>query len=139
MPKFDFKPITRTVDLANYAPEYAGATFQVWVNAPRFVMADWYEMRSAYVQLIGDAQEQPSDDPEALADRGARFVVLNARINEWLAVLWSQADDAQTHWTAAEVDQLVTTLNDTDPQAWVWLLNACLTTIQQYRSGERKN
>jgi hypothetical protein len=139
MPKFEFKRITRPIDLADYAPEYAGATFQVWVNASRAVMADWYEMRAGYVELVREEQADPGDDPEAQAGRGARFVVLNARINEWLAVLWSQSDDEQTHWTAAEVDQLVTTLNDTDPQAWAWLLNECLTTIQNYRSGERKN
>jgi hypothetical protein len=136
---FDFKPITRPVDLAQYAPEYAGATFQVWVNPPRAVMADWGEMRTAFVELVSTAQAQPVDDAEVLSERGARFVVLNARINEWLARLWSQADDPETHWTAAEVDQLVTTLNDTDPQAWAWLLNECLTTVAQYRSGERKN
>jgi hypothetical protein len=139
MPKFEFKRITRPVDLSNYAAEYSGATFQVWVNAPRAVMADWYEMRAAYVQLIGDGQKRTSDDSGELADRDAKIVDLNTRVNAWLAVLWSQADDEQTHWTAAEVDQLVTTLSDTDPQAFAWLLNECLMTIQNYRSGERKN
>jgi hypothetical protein len=135
MPKFEFKKITRPVDLADYAREYTGATFEVWVNPPRAVMADWYEIRAAYVDLMSEVQSTPSNDEL----RGARFVTLNARINAWLATLWSQGDDDATHWTAEEVDELVTTLNDTDPQAWVWLLNECLTTITSYRSGERKN
>jgi hypothetical protein len=139
MPKFEFKKITRTVDLSDYAREYTGATFEVWVNPPRAVLGDWYEMRAAYVELVRDAQTDPGDDPETAAGRGARFVVLNARINAWLSELWSQSDDEQAHWTPAEVNQLVDTLTDTDPQAWAWLLNECLTTIQNYRSGERKN
>jgi hypothetical protein len=139
MPKFEFKKITRPVDLSNYAAEYSGASFQVWVNPSRVVLADWYEMRAAYVELISEAQTQPSNEAMVLELRGARFVALNARINAWLATLWSQDEDADTHWTSEEVDQLVTTMTDTDPQAWAWLLNECLTVIQNYRSGERKN
>jgi hypothetical protein len=139
MPKFEFRSVTRPIDLAQYMPEYAGAVVQMWVNAPRATMAEWIEIRSAYVALIGDAPTKDLDDPEVQAVRGARFIELSGRINAWWATMWSQADDPATHWTADEVDQLVTHLADTDPQAWAWLINECLATAQAYRTGERKN
>lgn len=137
--KFQFRKITRPVDLAQYAPEYEGVVFPMWVNAPRAVTDGWHEIRAAYVALIGEAQPAGVDDAEFQEQRGARFIELNLRINAWWAMMWSQADDPATHWTPDEVDQLVSHLTDTDPQAWAWLINECLATAHAYRTGERKN
>jgi hypothetical protein len=139
MPKFEFCKITRPIDLAQYAPEYAGAVVQMWVNAPRAVIAEWGELRAAVVTMVGKMQTEDGDDPAIQAQRGDRFVELNGRMNAWWSTMWSQADDPETHWTADDVDQLVNHLTDIDPQAWAWLISTCLETVQAYRSGERKN
>lgn len=122
--RFEFKPITRPVTLADYAPEYDGATFQVWVNMPRAVMSD-------FGRLQDDAATVQSNP--IIADD------VFERMCQWYATIWSQGDDPATHFTSDDVKQLINHLSDTDPQAWPWLSMRVQQTIANYRMAERKN
>lgn len=119
---FNFKPITRPLNMAEYAPEYAGAEFQVWVNMPRAVLAELRDMQEAAAIVNGE-------------DR----IDLNRRVFAWCSKVFSQSDDQSTHLTPDEVEQLVTHLIDTDPQAWPWLISRVQEIIADYRTAARKN
>lgn len=138
MPKFDFKPITRPIDLADYAPEYQGATVHVWVNMPRATLADWYALQTDAAALVDDAKRKPAVD--ALLDQSAaRWADIERHMNDWLAAAWSQHADVETHWSADDVRALSDHLVSIDPQAWYWLTTRSLAVIREYRNAERKN
>lgn len=126
MAQFNFKAVTRPVDMADYAPEYTGAIFQVWVNMPRGVLGELYQIqmdRSAF------GEHEPLEKHEAI----------NARVYAWFSRVWSQSADKTTHITPDETEQLIKQLVDTDPNAWPWLSMRCQQVIEDYRTVERKN
>ncbi len=139
MPKFDLKPITRPIDLGDYAPEYAGATFHIWVNMPRGLLNEWYLLQRATADLVDAVRRDQTDDQAALDRRSTQWQDIDAQLNAWYARAWSQHSDADTHWTADEVRDLSDQLVSSDPQAWVWLNRQCQLTITEYRTRERKN
>ena len=119
---FNFKAVTRLLSMGGYAPEYAGAEFHVWVNMPRAVVSEFYQLQDDASVLKGD-------------DR----ISLNQRVFNWLSKVLSQGEDQTTHVTPDEVEQLALHLIDTDPQAWPWLIGQVQTIIADYRTAARKN
>ena len=139
MPKFELKPITRPVELGDYAPEYAGATFHIWVNMPRAQLNELFLLQREAADLVEAARLDPTDDLSKIDRRAALWKDIDARLNAWYARTWSQHADAATHWTADDVRELSDQLVSADPQAWYWLSRKCQATITEYRNLERKN
>lgn len=133
---FEFKPITRKIDLADYDPAYTGAIFDVWVNLPRVKFAEFYAIRQETIKQINTAQANPTEDEATLDERGEILIELNKRLCGWFADVWSKGAEA---WDAEKVQALMEHLLDTDPQAWTWLIRTTEQTIVDYRQGNRKN
>lgn len=74
--KFDFKPVKKKIDLAEYAEELAGAVIQVQVNVSRDVMKRMMEVSKEtsnedFYQLLQElwgAEDWPIEDIQALYD-----------------------------------------------------------------------
>ncbi len=137
MSRFAVPTITRPVDLGAYAPEYAGAVCEMWVNPPRARILEWQSIRARVAALVEEAQGTPSEDPVVLEERGRRWLAANEEIAAWWSQMWSQHADGATHWTPSEVKELVTHLSDRDPEAWRWLLDTCLRLIYHYREEKK--
>lgn len=108
MAKIEIPRIVRPLDLAEYAPEYAGAVMQVWVNPTRAKLRAYYE-------AAGDAD----------------------RLVAWFAEIWSQGVE-ETRWTAEGVYRLAEHALDADPRLWSWLCARTLTMIADWRGVQKK-
>lgn len=133
---FEFKPITRKIDLANYDQAYAGAAFDVWVNPPRANLAEFYAIRQESIKQVNTAQANPTEDETTLNERGEIWIELNKRLCGWFADIWSKGVE---EWSVEKVNELMDHLLDTDPQAWTWLIRSTEQAIIDYRQGNRKN
>lgn len=133
---FEFKPITRVIDLAQYDAAYEGAKFEVWVNLPRSKLAEWYAIKQETLSQITLAQSDPTTDDKVLEARGQRWIELSNKLCEWYAEVWSKG--AET-WEPERVNELMEHLLDTDPQAWAWLITQTQQAITDHREGHRKN
>jgi hypothetical protein len=107
--KITIPKIIREVPLADYAPEMNGAVVKVWVNPTR-----------DFLQQISAAITQ--EDEQAAAH------VISQPVSEWYAQLLSQAPDAESHWTADELQAVA----DTDPALWAWLISRCWSRINDH-------
>jgi hypothetical protein len=97
--------IVRPLPLKEYAPEMNGAVLQVWVNPTR-----------EFIQKFNTILEQ--DD----------------QIAAWYAELLSQATAQETHWTAAELQQIY----ESDPALWAFIVGRCWDLIGEHRTALEK-
>lgn len=137
MPKIQIPKIVRPLRLADYAPEYGDAVIQVWVNPPRALVEEYREaLELAYAaqsSIAGGALEEAGQG-EALRQISAA----GERIIAWMAQIWSQGYDAESHWTAAEVQELVAHSEDRDPGLWPWLSAQTRNLILEHRTRAKK-
>lgn len=136
-----FPRIVRPVELTGYAPELVTdegepEVVHVWVNPPRDVLeahgrllAEWDARRKAKPAPKGKGKKtKPAAD--ALTQS-------NQAIAAWYANVWSQHEDAATHWTPAKVLALANL--DTDPALYTWLTVQTWLKIAEHRALNRKN
>lgn len=110
--------IVRPLALAEYAPELAPLTLQVWVNPPR--------------KLLAEILDQETQSEELAAQR-------MHRLYEIIAELWSQGPDPETHWTVDEVVKLIEEKRETDPALFGWLRTETFAMIGAYRNAKKKD
>lgn len=135
--------IVRPLNLADYAPEYAGAVIQVWVNPPRGRLTEYVgylETVSAANKVIADYDtlSDPGGDEYASAEVAAQSLASTSELLiRWMAEAWSQGPP-DSHWTADEIRQLIDKSVDDDPGLYPWLISSTLWMIRDYRSGQKK-
>lgn len=135
--KFDFAKITLPLDMGGYNETYAGTILHVWVNPPRKVMDEQRVLLLDYARIIKAEQETPGAANGGLL---GKFLGLNPLVraqkkqHEWLAQLWSQDTDKESHWTAKRVEQLF----DTDPLLYAWLTRESVKLLESYRAEKKK-
>ena len=141
--KFSWPVITRGVDLGEYAPEYAGIVFNMWVNPPRLRLIGWEQLRLQVAELVQleeqTATAESGADSLAQEARQERWREVYRAIADWWAEMWSKGPDPSSHWTPDEVETLIDRLTDTDPEAWGWLSTACVSRVHRYREEREKN
>jgi len=149
--KIELRRLTRPVRLRDYAEEYGDEVIYVWVNPSR--------AKRLELQTIGEASRQAQDRlKELLAQANTdepdeelrqqieaeltgiteEFDGLMATLYSWYAELWSQHPDAESHWTAEEVGELVRACQDADPALWSWIQDQSLQAVQEHRDGIKK-
>lgn len=126
--------IVRPIELSDYAPELSGVRVYVWVNAPR----DFYARHAALLKENDELrakldQTKAADEIMALGEAvrkiGSGFV-------EFFCELWSQAADAETHWTVESVSALITL--DTDPGLYGWLCRRSFELVLDHKAAGKK-
>lgn len=110
--------IVRPLELSGYAPELDGVRIYVWVNPPRALLAE-----------LVDRVAEDAEDVEARLRRAYEII----------STLWSQGADAETHWTAAEVERLIREKLDTDPSLFPWLREQTFSLIAAHRNAQKKS
>lgn len=117
--RFDIPKITRAIRLADYAAEFGEAEIQVWVNPPRALLAEYFEVIAA------------------ARAKDANLVELNEKVLEWVVMVWSQGGEDE-RWSYDEVKQLSEGSVETDPALWPWLMGETMRLINEHRSAVKK-
>lgn len=131
--KIRIPKVIKEIPLAEHAPEYGGATIQVWVNPGEDDLERFEQVRLELLS-VGDeiSKAEGAEDMKALAERMSQA---NQSLNEWYAHIWSQGSDAASHWTAAEVRELAENALENDPKLWQFVQERTFLLIGQYRGG----
>lgn len=138
-------PITEVIELSGFAEAYRGQRITVWVNPARMplVQLDPQILPLVVLHLLEEqlgldagiltvAAETPRDELEQISDRTQAFCV-RLVIDTWLAEVWSQGTDPETHWTWRQVRRLC----EQDPKLYSWAMLQTLQRIQRYRTNSR--
>lgn len=109
---FDFKPVRKTIELGEYAPEMEEARIRVQVNVTR--------------AMLGRMRAVSAETP--LVD-----------FYQLLSELWAEATETG-EIVALSVDAiraLADYCNDQDPQLWTWLTGRTWALILEYQVGQK--
>lgn len=162
--KIEIKKIVRPIRLGDYAPEYDGQEIHVWLNPPRRVRMDHFEIVQEFSAVVDErvlvmktaleaAAKEAGVEPEELEDKGfemdegteasiaeidAQLEDLSRRLYGWFAEVWSQDEDEGTHWTTDEVVELVEACMDADPALWSWVQDEHWRLVGEHRDGVKK-
>jgi len=136
--KIQYKKVVRPLDLADFAPEYAGAVIQVWVNPTREKLQERETIRQGLNTALGKLKESDPDNVEKLKQITGTIESINDKYYAWLADNWSQAENEETHWTQAEVKELAENLIEDDPALWEFIQKRSFNMLQEYREHYKK-
>lgn len=106
--KLDIPKVVARVDLGEYAPEFNGQVFCIWLNPT-------LEILRKHNELVKGGDE--------------------AALNEWYAVMWSQAAEPETHWTGREVLDL----QEKDPALLAWMIRETWDRRSEHISKKKKS
>lgn len=136
MAKFDIPKILRPLALKDYAPEMGEAVVQVWVNLPGKLI-EQHDRLNDEVDLLRPkiANEKATD--ESRKEAALRLVAIGKEMIAWHAEIWSQGPE-ETRWTEEEVDELISSTRERDPQLWPWLMMRTKELIQEHRRRLKK-
>lgn len=160
--KIDIKPLVRAIALRQYAEEYGDQVVWIWVNPPRQLRLEHWDIVQDF-QAVTDsraeflkplegavkaaeeaeaageqAPELPELDADVLASLDQQINDLSRRLYGWFAELWSKHNDDETHWTADDVLVLVEACLDADPRLWDWLQDEQWRLLREHREGVKK-
>ena len=154
--KIEIKPLVRPIRLREYAEEYGDEAIWVWVNPPRRlrqehqrIAEDFQAVMDERAALLKDLEQvaataeetgvAPSEpDPDVVASLDQQITELSRRLYGVIAELWSQHDDAELHWTADDIEEMVEACSDADPPLWNWMQDELWRLILEHRQGIKK-
>jgi hypothetical protein len=146
MPRFKIPRITKPLDLRDYAPEFGDPALVeelgepiiwVWVNPPASVRMELEEISEAMTSATSKLSES-SDDTEESKKHIKAMQKAGEQSTAWWANMFSQYQDAETHWTADELQAFVKEIWDTDPLLWQHIQERCFELINEHRIGREK-
>jgi hypothetical protein len=126
--------IVKPLDLVDYAPEMAGAVFQVWVNPPRKLLEDYDVLIMDAQKLIASMKDVTPTDAQKIAKD---FEANAVQLQNWYSPIWSQGAE-ETRMTNEDVQALVKEMADTDPGLWTWLTGNTMRMIREHREAVKK-
>lgn len=149
--------VTRFLPLQEYAPEekaLAGVGIHVWVDPPRTVLVEFDELNREYRAVLEKLVKKlgtPNSEKTSAGERLLSWLQVRAKsvqdqkfqaatesyrrsIYGWYARLWSQSGDAETHWTAEELEGIA----ESNPHLYEWLCNSSWALIEQHQDDVKK-
>lgn len=138
--KFEIPKITKILSAGEYAPELEAVKICVWVNPPRALLN---RHDAVMRRLVAAVEMETTKGTTGTKEEGSGFVreveAISGELCAVFAEFWSAGSDPETHWTADEVDRLITGMVDTDPQLWPWLRVRTLGMIREHRETAKKD
>lgn len=124
---FNIPKILKRIDMAEYTEELSGKFLCVWVNLPLKLLREHAEL----------TRSDPSPDPSPNATHSERGEEeeRTRKIYAWYAQVWSQDGDAETHWTAKEIEAL----NDADPAFVSWMMRETWVARLEHVQKKKQN
>jgi hypothetical protein len=164
--KINISKILRPLPLRGYDEVMGDVKMFVWVNIPREVregyadlVQETLESRKTIISVekeLKAAREMLSkkkDDEVSAEDKKkheeiksrlaesveARAVLeLDEKLYAWFSTVWSQGDDAETHFSVDEVRELFEATKENDPGFWPWVTAETLGLIWAYRAQKKR-
>lgn len=81
------------------------------------------------IQRILEAFRRPFTGTEQ-----SEIDVINQKIFVWLAEMWSQHENIESHWSVSEIQ----TVYDADPTLYAWLTRQTIELMSEFRTGQKK-
>lgn len=117
----NFGKIVLPIDLGEYHKSYAGRYLQVWVNPP---LGKKHELEELMVELpkikkrmLASLDDSAGPESPVWPEYRAELKRLIQKSLAGLAEVWSQHEDAESHWSVTEVRAVY----DTDPAFFSWM------------------
>ncbi len=126
---------TWPIDLAEFAEAYRGQVVHVCVDGSHEELIDARSVDRTAQRMAGLFMELYKPDTWQLliahpnAQTAAEWQRVEKEIFAWLADLWSQHADPETHWSAAQIE----VLSDADPALYRWLVQRSMARLQEHR------
>ena len=133
---FEIKKITMPLELGNYNEAYSGQVVHVWVNIPREIREKRLALMRSYAKALA---EHTTGKALHVIDRipfvrAWKFRKASKEQMAMMGEIWSAGADAETHWSAAEVQ----TLNDADPALYMWMARESMILVDEFRASKKK-
>jgi len=148
MKKFKIPKIIRRLELSEYAPEYEGHYFDVFVNPSRDKRVDFFanvresELLTERVKMLGMKPEDAPDDwkpnREEIDKITAALVRMNEAILGWWAYVWSQGENEADHCTVDEVRAFLDECRESDVGLWLFVTQKTSEMILNHAAGVKK-
>lgn len=158
--KFEIPKVTRFLPLQEYTPDepaLKGVGIHVWVDPPRSALLEFDQLNRDYRQVLDKLAAKLFSTSSAAAKKGtpAKRILnwMHAQVKSskdgqfksdtesyrrslyaWYARLWSQSPDAETHWSAEELEKV----NEANPHLYEWLCVSSWSLIEQHREDVKK-
>ena len=135
--KIQIKKVVRPLDLADFAPEY-DAVIWIWVNPTRAKIMEREEIRGSMELAFKSLKETKEDDVDKLKKIAEKISENNTRFYGWLAEIWSQGKESETHWTQEEVKVLAEALIEDEPALWTYIQTRTFEMFADHRESHKK-
>lgn len=127
----------RPIRLAEFLPEFGDQVVYVWVNPPRDVLIRRAEQIKRAVSIrkqLGELKGLTDDQSKALVESLAKDLEqVGEQMIVWLAEIWSQHAEPETHFSVEDVKALANASIDQEPELYAWLIGQTMKLIAEHR------
>lgn len=148
MKKFKIPKIIRTLDFKDYAPEYNGHSFDVWVNPSQSERVAFSQVQREIDRLknrLGKLSTPPEDAPDDWQPNDKEIGTINADVQklggkavDWWALIWSQGEDEASHASPDEVREFMDLCLEDDFGLWLFVTGQSMQMIFDHAAGAKK-
>lgn len=136
--KFNIPKIIKPLEMSEYDEAMAGLALQVWVNPPRGVHNEYWEIQSELLRLSREMDKliklkNPDNKKIAVLDK--EIDKNNQGVFAWFANLWSQSEDSDSHVSVEEIEAMT----EEDPIIWRFMTHKTMKLISEHQENIRKN
>jgi len=117
---------TRTINLGDWADDWAEATIEVWVTPTRAHTERYREILQGWQEIVRQFKDL---SPEEKLVQGQ---ALEDRENEWYAQSWEGYD-------VEGVAALRKAMSENAPGSWAWLIQRSSELVREFREDRLKN
>ena len=131
--KFEFIKITLPLELGEYAEGLRGQAIQVWINPSRAKKLERLEILRSYGEFLAELAGKRKKKILKVESKKRELELLR-QMFAWLADLWSQHPDLESHCDAESIDELY----QVDPALYEWLTRRSIEMIEGFRADQKK-
>lgn len=144
--RFDIPKVIKPFEMSLYDMAMDGHVLQVWVNPPRGIQNEFYEIRARiqgtakeFEEHLEKLREAPEGEKAVLAQQtdmiNEKARSVNDQLFGWYADILSRHSDPETHVEA----EMLRSWSDADPAFWRFVAEGVQALIRDHQTGVQKN
>lgn len=144
--RFDIPKVIKPLNMNAYDMSMDGFELQVWVNPPRGIQNQFYEIRGnlqrtakQFDEMLEELRDAAEEEKEILASQldmlNEKVRAVNDQIFGWYADILSRHSDESTHVTIEELREVA----NEDPALWKFIAEGAQALIREHQMGVSKN
>jgi hypothetical protein len=127
----------RPIRLAEFLPEFGEDVIWVWANPTQELLVRRTEQIrraiSVREQLIALKPLTDEDSQARVIALGKEMEQVGEAMMAWLAEIWSQHEDPETHFSLEDVKALANESMEREPALYGWLIDQTMRLIAEHR------